>query len=61
MSIVIEVAEALYREANPGSKFEPPSFVYEKIENLNVKRIASRSTLSLYDWCKQELEKNKRK
>ena len=33
MNNIIQVAEQLYREANPTSTMEPPSLVYEAIEN----------------------------
>lgn len=58
MSDVITVAEKLYYEENPNTKMDVPSFVYEKIEASNKRRIASNSELSLYDWCKQEMLKN---
>jgi hypothetical protein len=53
---VIEVAEKLYYEANPNSKMDVPSFVYEKIEAQDRKRIAAESDLNLYDWCKTNMK-----
>ena len=52
---IIEVAEKLYYEANPNTKMDVPSMVYEKVENANKRRIKAQSKLSLYDWCKQEM------
>ena len=54
---VIKVAEKLYYEVNPNTKMDVPSFVYEKIESQNKKRIDSGSSLSLYDWCKEKMKK----
>lgn len=58
MEDIIETAEKLYYEANPNTKMDVPSFVYEKVEKANYRRLAENSQLSLYDWCKQEI-KNK--
>ena len=52
---VIEVAEELYRRANPATRMDTPSYVYEKIERANKRRLAANSDLSLYDWCMKEL------
>lgn len=59
MNEVIEVAEKLYYEANPTTKMDVPSFAYEQVEAANKRRIAAQSNLSLYDWCKQEMNKTK--
>jgi hypothetical protein len=53
MNDIIEVAEKLYYEANPNTKMDVPSFVYEKVERANIERIKSKSKLSLYDWYKK--------
>lgn len=50
---VIYVAEKLYYEANPETKMDVPSFVYEKVEAANKKRLASGSELNLYHWYKE--------
>ena len=55
---IITVAEKLYYEANPNTKKDVPSFAYEQVETENLRRIKSQSKLSLYDWCKQELNNN---
>ncbi len=52
---VIEVAERLYYEANPNTKSDVPSFVYEQTEKANKRRFMEQSKLTLYDWCKQEI------
>ena len=54
---VIQVAENLYYEANPNSKMDVPSFVYEKIEGQYIKWRSADSELSLYEWCKNTLKK----
>lgn len=59
MSDIITVAEKLYYEANPNTKMDVPSFAYEQVEAANRRRKAAQSELSLYDWCKFELSKNK--
>jgi hypothetical protein len=56
MDEIIETAEKLYYEANPHTKMDVPSFVYEQVEYANNRRIQTKSTLSLYDWCKKEQE-----
>jgi hypothetical protein len=56
MNDVVTVAEQLYYEANPNTKMDIPSFAYEQVESANKRRIAAQSKLSLYDWCKQELD-----
>ena len=58
MSDIIKVAEKLYYEANPNTKMDVPSFVYEKVEAANSRRIKAQSKLSLYEWCKNELSTN---
>lgn len=55
MKDIIKVAEKLYYEANPSTKMDVPSFVYEKVEAANRRRIKAKSKLSLYDWCKKEI------
>jgi hypothetical protein len=55
---VIYVAEKLYYEANPSTKMDIPSFAYEQVEKANHRRVESKSTMNLYDWCKTELSKN---
>lgn len=50
---VIQVAEKLYREKNPESKMDVPSFAYEFVETWRCEWIASNSVLSLYEWIKQ--------
>jgi hypothetical protein len=54
---VMQVAEKLYYEANPNTKMDVPSFVYEKVEAANKRRISQNSNLSLYDFCKQKQAK----
>lgn len=56
MSDIVTVAEKLYYEANPNTKSDVPSFAYEQVEGANARRRAARSSLSLYEWCKQELK-----
>lgn len=53
---IIEVAETLYREMNPDSKMNTPSFAYETVEKWKKEWNISKSPLSLYDWIK--LNKN---
>jgi len=60
MSDIITVAERLYYEANPNTKMDIPSFAYEQVELANRRRKLANSKLSLYDWCKQELDKKKK-
>jgi len=57
MDDIITTAEKLYYEANPNTKMNVPSFAYEQVELANKRRIAAKSKLSLYNWCKQELTK----
>jgi len=59
MNDIITVAEKLYYEANPNTKMDVPSFAYEQIEAANIRRKRAQSELSLYDWCKQELNNKK--
>ena len=47
---VIEVGNQLYKEKNPGSTKEPPSFVYEIVEKWKDQWIQSGSNLNLYEW-----------
>jgi len=61
MSDIITVAEKLYYEANPNTKMDVPSFAYEQVEAANKRRIKANSELSLYDWCKMELDKKQNK
>jgi hypothetical protein len=49
---VIEVADALYKEKNPNSKMNTPSFAYETVEKWKNEWMISKSLLSLYDWIK---------
>lgn len=58
---VISVAEKLYYEANPSTQMDVPSFAYEQVEKANKRRISTQSKLTLYDWCKEELNLNKNK
>ena len=53
---IIEVAEALYKEKNPNSKMDTPSFAYETVKKWKNECNISKSPLSLYDWIK--LNKN---
>tara|TARA_R110002110_G_scaffold154720_1_gene348714 strand:- start:348 stop:518 length:171 start_codon:yes stop_codon:yes gene_type:complete len=55
MNDVIKVAEKLYKEANPNTRIDIPSFAYEKVESMNKKRMEALSKLSLYDWCKKQM------
>ncbi len=60
MNEIIKISEILYYEANPNTKMDVPSYVYEQVEAANKRKIEASSNLSLYDWCKQELSnKNK--
>ena len=56
MNDVIEVAEKLYYEANPDTKMDVPSFVYEAVETENKKRKEANSSMSLYHWCKSRIK-----
>lgn len=56
MNDVITVAERLYKEMNPDSTKDTPSFAYETVEKWNKEYLQSNSDLSLYDWIK--LNKN---
>lgn len=58
MSDIITVAEKLYYETNPNTKMDVPSYAYEKVEAANNRRIKTQSKLSLYEWCKKEMESN---
>jgi hypothetical protein len=58
MNDVIEVGDKLYKEANENTRMDTPSYVYEKVNNSNKRRVASLSKLSLYDWYKMEQYKN---
>jgi hypothetical protein len=49
---VIEVANALYREKNPNSKMDTPSFAYENVEKWKKEWNLTETPLSLYDWIK---------
>ena len=61
MDDIIKVAEKLYYEANPNTKKDVPSYAYEQVEASNSRRMAVKSELSLYDWCKHEIEENRKK
>lgn len=50
---IIQVAEKLYREKNPESKMDVPSFAYETVEKWKHEWVQSNSVLSLYEWIKQ--------
>lgn len=52
MNDIITVAEKLYRERNPNSTMDVPSFAYEIVEKWNKEYLQSNSDLSLYDWIK---------
>lgn len=54
---VMLVAERIYREDNPNSKMDVPSFAYEHVEGANIRRMKAQSELSLYDWCRDEMKK----
>ena len=54
---VIEVAERLYKEINPNTRMDTPSWVYEKVERLKKLKALEGSDLDLYTYCKQ-LSKN---
>lgn len=53
---VIQVAEKLYREKNPESKMDVPSFAYEFVEKWAKEWFFANSELSLYEWIKQNKE-----
>lgn len=57
MNDVIKVAERLYYEVNPNTKMDVPSYAYEWVEKANYNRLSTNSTLSLYEWCKQNMTK----
>ena len=48
----IKVAEALYYEANPNTKMDVPSFVYERVEKWSKEWIVAKNDMTLYDWIK---------
>jgi predicted amidophosphoribosyltransferase len=50
---VIPVAEKLYYEANPDTKMDVPSSVYEKVEVWAKKWMLDTEGLSLYAWIKK--------
>lgn len=50
MDDVIKVAERLYREENPNTNMDTPSYVYEKVEKSKKRKSEANSELSLYDW-----------
>lgn len=52
----IQVAEALYREKNPNSKMDTPSFAYEIVERWRNEWNSVSSELTLYDWIKANKE-----
>lgn len=58
MDDVIKVAERLYREANPDTNMDTPSYVYEQVEKFKKRKLEDNSNLSLYDWCQSELQKS---
>ncbi len=53
MNDIIEVAERLYREMNPHSLQDVPSFAYERVEKWSLEWLQSKSNLTLYDWIKE--------
>ena len=59
MSDIITVAERLYREANPSGTMDTPSYAYEQVEAAARRRKEANSELSLYDWCRKEMESKK--
>ena len=50
---IIQVAEKLYREKNPESKMDVPSFAYETVEKWAKEWFFTNSELSLHEWIKQ--------
>jgi hypothetical protein len=48
----IEVAESLYYEANPNTKMDTPSFVYERVEKWQREWMVNPQGMNLYDWIK---------
>jgi hypothetical protein len=50
---LVQVAEKLYREMNPESKMDVPSFAYEIVEKWRIEWLQSNQDISLYDWIKQ--------
>jgi hypothetical protein len=55
----IAVAERLYYEENPETKMDVPSFVYAKVERLSGEWRKSRRNISLYQFCKEVMGKQK--
>lgn len=53
---LVQVAEKLYREKNPESKMDVPSFVYETVEHWRIEWLQSNQDISLYEWIKQNKE-----
>jgi hypothetical protein len=48
----MEVAERLYRHANPESKKDVPSMVYEMVERWYKQWLDDKVTkLDFFDWC----------
>ena len=54
---VISVAERLYKEANPTTKMDVPSYAYEVVEKECRAWNNARSELTLYQWCKERIKK----
>ena len=50
---LVKVAEKLYREKNPKSTWDVPSFAYELVEKWRIEWLQSDQDISLYDWIKQ--------
>lgn len=55
---LIIVAERLYREKNPESKMDVPSFVYETVEKWRIEWLQSNQDISLYEWIKLNKSNN---
>ena len=50
--LIIQTTDKLYREKNPDSKRDTPSFAYETVKVWHKQWLESKSDLSLYDWIK---------
>ena len=54
---VISVAERLYKEANPTTKMDVPSYAYEVVEKEMLEWLMAKSEITLYQWCKERTKK----
>ena len=52
-NLIIETADKLYRDANPGGRKDTPSFIYEAVEGYWIKYQTSKykDDYDFYGWC----------